>query len=78
MDRKSKASKLDGSVNYGRITIAKSIEKNSGRDSEQNSASNQRESMIENRVTRKYKEQFNQSLISKSKGKLKTHTQRER
>jgi hypothetical protein len=76
MDRKIKPSKLDGSVNYGRITITKSIEKNSGRDSEPNSASNQRESMIENRVTRKYKEQFNQSLISKSKGKLKTHTQR--
>ena len=76
MDRKIKPSKLDGSVNYGRITITKSIEKNSGRDSEPNSVSNQRESMIENRVTRKYKEQFNQSLISKSKGKLKTHTQR--
>lgn len=76
MDRKIKPSKLDGSVNYGRITITKSIEKDSGRDSEPNSASNLRESMIENRVTRKYKEQFNQSLISKSKGKLKTHTQR--
>jgi hypothetical protein len=76
MDRKIKPSKLDGSVNYGRITITKSIEKNSGRDSDPNSASNQRESMIENRVTRNYKEKFNQSLISKSKGKLKTHTQR--
>jgi hypothetical protein len=76
MDRKIKPSKLDGSVNYGRITITKSIEKNSGRDSEPNSASNPRESMIENRVTRNYKEKFNQSLISKSKGKLKTHTQR--
>lgn len=34
--------------------------------------------MIENRVSRKYRQQFDQSLISKSKGKIKTQTQRER
>lgn len=33
---------------------------------------------MENRVTRKYKEQFNQSLISRSKGKLKSQREKER
>ena len=54
---------MNDSFNYGKVN--RSIEKNVVK----------REHHLENRINRKYKEKFNQSLVSKSKDKC---TQRSR
>ena len=56
--------KINESFNYGRVTIGKSTEKGV-----------KRENHLENRISRKYKEKFNQSLVSRSRDKC---TQRSR
>jgi hypothetical protein len=58
--------KINDSFNYGRMgNVNKSIEKHLGK----------RETVLENRISRKYREKFNQSLVSKSRDKC---TQRSR
>jgi len=53
----SSKAKINDSFNYGRVGGNKSTEKTGCR----------RENIIENRISRKYREKFNQSLVSKSK-----------
>jgi hypothetical protein len=51
--------KVNDSFNYGRVVANRSMEKQPVK----------RETLLENRISRKYKEKFNQSLVSKSREK---------
>lgn len=55
-------SKINESFNYGRVPLtSKSVER---------SIHQPRETILENRINRRFKEKFNQSLLTKSKDKI--------